>query len=101
MKAVVVRQPWARAMLRLVEPSSGRIVYNDADITQLPRQELKDLRKEVQLIFQESKFLNPRLTIGDAIAEPMMIRGIERNNRERKNKVAGLLEQVSFSHWQR
>jgi peptide/nickel transport system ATP-binding protein len=87
-----------RALLRLVEPSSGRIVYDDSDVTQLPKEELKALRKEVQLIFQDPySSLNPRLTIGDAIAEPMMIRGIEKNNRERKKKVANLLEQVSLS----
>jgi peptide/nickel transport system ATP-binding protein len=87
-----------RALLRLIEPTSGRIVYKDSDITQLSKQQLKDLRKDVQLIFQDPySSLNPRLTIGDAIAEPIKITGIEKNIREQKKKVAELLERVSLS----
>ncbi|MGZ3881044.1 MAG: ABC transporter ATP-binding protein [Flavisolibacter sp.] len=87
-----------RTLLRLIEPSSGSIVYNQSDIVQLPRQELKALRKDIQLIFQDPySSLNPRLTIGDAIAEPMSIRGIEKTNKARKKRVADLLEQVSLS----
>ncbi|MGZ3939102.1 MAG: ABC transporter ATP-binding protein [Flavisolibacter sp.] len=87
-----------RTLLRLIEPSSGSIVYNQSDIAQLPRQQLKTLRKDIQLIFQDPySSLNPRLTIGDAIAEPMSIRGIEKTNKARKKRVADLLEQVSLS----
>jgi len=87
-----------RTLLRLIEPSSGSIVYNQSDITQLPRPELKALRKDIQLIFQDPySSLNPRLTIGDAIAEPMSIRGIESTTKARKKRVADLLEQVSLS----
>jgi peptide/nickel transport system ATP-binding protein len=87
-----------RTLLRLIEPSSGQILYNDSNITQLSKEELKTLRKDVQLIFQDPySSLNPRLTIGDAIAEPMKIRAIEKNNSDRKKKVAELLERVSLS----
>ena len=87
-----------RTLLRLIEPSSGSIEYNQSDITQLPKEELKALRKDIQLIFQDPySSLNPRLTIGDAIAEPMSIRGIERTNKARKQRVADLLQQVSLS----
>lgn len=87
-----------RTLLKLVEPSSGRIIYNSSNITQLSKEQLKDLRKDVQLIFQDPySSLNPRLAIGDAIAEPMKITGIEKNIRERKKKVAELLERVSLS----
>jgi peptide/nickel transport system ATP-binding protein len=87
-----------RTLLRLIEPTTGKIIYNNADITQLSKEQLKDLRKDVQLIFQDPySSLNPRLTIGDAIAEPMKITGIEKNIRERKEKVAELLERVSLS----
>jgi peptide/nickel transport system ATP-binding protein len=87
-----------RTLLQLIEPSSGKIIYKDSDITQLSKEQLKGLRKEVQLIFQDPySSLNPRLTIGDAIAEPMKITGIEKNTRERKKKVSELLERVSLS----
>jgi peptide/nickel transport system ATP-binding protein len=87
-----------RTLLRLIEPTSGKILYNNSNITNLSKDQLKDLRKEVQLIFQDPySSLNPRLTIGDAIAEPMKITGIENNKSERKKKVADLLERVSLS----
>ena len=87
-----------RALLRLAEPSSGKIIYNNKDITQLSKNEVKTLRKDVQLIFQDPySSLNPRLTIGAAIAEPMFVTGIEKNNRERKKKVAALLDRVDLS----
>lgn len=87
-----------RTLLRLIEPSSGKIIYNNSDITRLTNVQLKELRKAVQLIFQDPySSLNPRLTIGDAIAEPMKIAGIGKNNQARKKKASALLEQVSLS----
>src|SRR5215203_52869 len=87
-----------RTILRLIEPTSGKIIYNNSNIIDLSKDQLKNLRKEVQLIFQDPySSLNPRLTIGDAIAEPMKITGIEKNVRQRKKKVADLLERVSLS----
>ncbi len=87
-----------RTLLRLIEPASGKILYQDKDITHISKEQLKSLRKEIQLIFQDPySSLNPRLTIGEAIAEPMNITDIEKNNRERKKKVAALLERVSLT----
>ncbi|HWI90098.1 MAG TPA: ABC transporter ATP-binding protein [Flavisolibacter sp.] len=87
-----------RTLLGLIEPASGKIFYANADITRLSKEQLKAIRKDVQLIFQDPySSLNPRLTIGDAIAEPMKITGIEKTIRERKKKVADLLERVSLS----
>jgi peptide/nickel transport system ATP-binding protein len=87
-----------RTILRLVEPSSGAIFYKDKDITRLSKAEVKTLRKDVQLIFQDPySSLNPRLTIGDAIAEPMRISGLRQPGRERRKKVAALLHKVSLS----
>jgi peptide/nickel transport system ATP-binding protein len=87
-----------RTLLGLIEPASGKIYYNNSDITRLSKEQLKALRKDVQLIFQDPySSLNPRLTIGDAIAEPMKITGIEKTIRDRKKKVAALLERVSLS----
>lgn len=87
-----------RTLLRLVDPTSGTIVLNGTDITKFSKEQTKQLRKDVQLIFQDPySALNPRLTIGDAIAEPMKVGGIEHNIRERKKKVAELLDRVNLS----
>ena len=87
-----------RTLLRLIEPTSGKIIYNNSNITQLSKEQLKELRKDIQLIFQDPySSLNPRLTIGDAITEPIKVTGIEKNIREQKKKVAELLERVSLS----
>lgn len=86
-----------RTLLRLVEPTSGKIIYNGTDITQLSKEQVKGLRKDVQLIFQDPySSLNPRLTIGAAIAEPMKVASVETSAKERKKRVAELLEKVSM-----
>jgi peptide/nickel transport system ATP-binding protein len=87
-----------RTLLRLIEPTSGKILYNGSDISRLTKEELKSLRRNVQLIFQDPySSLNPRLTIGDAIAEPIGLAGIEKKKQDQKKKVAELLERVSLS----
>ncbi|HWJ26544.1 MAG TPA: ATP-binding cassette domain-containing protein, partial [Flavisolibacter sp.] len=87
-----------RTLLKLIPPSSGSIIYNGDDITHLEKEHARKLRKEVQLIFQDPfSSLNPRLTIGDAIAEPMKVTGSTHSSRERKKKVKELLERVSLS----
>jgi peptide/nickel transport system ATP-binding protein len=87
-----------RTLLKLIPPSSGFIIYNGEDITHLEKEQTRKLRKEVQLIFQDPfSSLNPRLTIGDAIAEPMKVTGSLHSSRERKKKVKELLERVSLS----
>ena len=85
-----------RTLLRLIEPSSGTILINGKDITGLDAAGTTTLRKDVQLIFQDPySSLNPRLTIGDAIAEPMRVHGIA-TAKERRRKVAELLDQVGL-----
>ena len=86
-----------RTLLRLVEPSSGKIIYNDIDLTAKKRDELRSLRKEVQIVFQDPySSLNPRLTIGSAIAEPMKVHGIFPTGKQRNDKVTELLEKVNL-----
>jgi peptide/nickel transport system ATP-binding protein len=86
-----------RTLLRLADPSSGKIIYKDRDITALSRLEVKDLRRNVQLVFQDPySSLNPRLTVGAAIAEPMALSGIARTAKERRARVAALLDQVNL-----
>jgi peptide/nickel transport system ATP-binding protein len=86
-----------RTLLRLIEPTSGKIIYNGIDLTAKKRDELRSLRKEVQIIFQDPySSLNPRLTIGSAIAEPMKVHGILPTDKLRKDKVTELLEKVNL-----
>ena len=86
-----------RALLRLVEPTGGKIVYNNVDLTSKKKDELQSLRKNLQIIFQDPySSLNPRLTIGSAIAEPLKVHGILSTERSRKEKVIDLLEKVDL-----
>ena len=87
-----------RCLLRLIEPSSGEINYQNTALTRLSDKKLRSLRRELQIVFQDPySALNPRFTIGDAIMEPMQVHGIHANNEARKNKTIELLEQVGLS----
>jgi peptide/nickel transport system ATP-binding protein len=93
-----------RTILRLVEPSSGQIILEGKDITTLPKEELRTIRKDMQIIFQDPySSLNPRLTIGEAIMEPMRINGILESDFQRKKRTIELLETVSLNktHFER
>lgn len=86
-----------RTLLRLIEPASGTITYNGIDLTAKKREELRSLRKDIQIIFQDPySSLNPRLTIGSAIAEPLQVHGLVSREKERKDKVTELLEKVNL-----
>lgn len=86
-----------RTLLRLVEPTNGKIIYNGADLTARNNDELHSLRKEIQIIFQDPySSLNPRLTIGSAISEPMKVHGLFTSDKQRKEKVTELLEKVNL-----
>ncbi len=86
-----------RTLLRLIDPSDGKIIYNGTDITLLTKKELRTLRSNVQLVFQDPySSLNPRLTIGAAIGEPLQVLNIEKNKNLRRKKVAELLEKVNL-----
>ena len=87
-----------RSILRLEEPLSGEIIYKEKNITFLSKHELRDLRKEIQIIFQDPySSLNPRITIGEAIMEPMRVHKILKNERERKDRAIEILERVKMS----
>jgi peptide/nickel transport system ATP-binding protein len=86
-----------RALLRLVEPTAGTIGYNGINLTAKKRDELKTLRKDIQIVFQDPySSLNPRLTIGSAIAEPLKVHGVINNKQQRKDRVVELLEKVNL-----
>lgn len=93
-----------RSILRLVEPTSGKVIFEGNDITKLNSKELREYRKRAQIVFQDPySSLNPRICIGDAIAEPMKIHGIEKDADKRRKRVCRLLEEVGLeaSHYQR
>jgi peptide/nickel transport system ATP-binding protein len=93
-----------RSILRLVEPTSGKVIFDGTDIRSYKKEELRKLRADVQIIFQDPySSLNPRITIGEAIMEPMQIHGVLKNDKERRERVIELLETVSLKaeHFQR
>ncbi|TPW30659.1 ABC transporter ATP-binding protein [Pararhizobium mangrovi] len=87
-----------RCLLRLVEPTAGRVVFDGTDITALDQRGLKAMRKRMQIIFQDPfSSLNPRMRIRQIVGEALVAHGIGRNRRERDDIVAGLLEEVGLS----
>jgi peptide/nickel transport system ATP-binding protein/oligopeptide transport system ATP-binding protein len=88
----------ARLMNRLLEPTSGSIKVDGNEIANLSRRELKPLRREVQMIFQDPySSLNPRKTVGAIIGEPFVIHGLHKGEGERKRAVQDLMEQVGLN----
>jgi peptide/nickel transport system ATP-binding protein len=86
-----------RTLLRLIEPTSGTVLYKGTDLTAKHKDELRPLRKEIQIVFQDPySSLNPRLTIGSAIAEPLLVHGLLPTAQQRKDKVVELLEKVNL-----
>lgn len=98
-----------RSILRLIEPSAGKIFFQsrklagkdgqptNVDVTKLPNKDLKKLRQEMQIVFQDPySSLNPRMTIGGILSEPMLVNRIG-TNKQRQQRVAELLESVGLN----
>jgi oligopeptide/dipeptide ABC transporter ATP-binding protein len=86
-----------RTLLRLLEPSEGRIEFDGTDLTRLPQRTLRPLRRQMQMIFQDPyASLNPRMTIGAAIAEPLVIHRLVATSAERDRRVDELLAKVGL-----
>jgi len=86
-----------RTILKLVEPNQGQIIFDGNDITDSNTKEMRVYRKDMQIIFQDPySSLNPRITIGEAIMEPMRVHKVFNNDKERKEKVMELLKKVSL-----
>jgi len=87
----------ARLMTRLIEPTSGKIYFKGTEISSLRRKELKKLRREIQMVFQDPyESLNPRMTIFSLVAEPLIVHGIAKNESEKKAMVNDALEDVEL-----
>jgi oligopeptide transport system ATP-binding protein len=85
-----------RTILRLEEPTAGKIIYRGSDITKLKKKELRGLRKEIQIIFQDPQSsLDPRMTIGQSIGEALLIHGL-RDERQRGRRVGEMLARVGL-----
>ena len=86
-----------RLLLRLIEPTSGRVEYQGRDITSFSRRELEQLRARAQIVFQDpNSSLSPRMSVGQAITHPLQIHGIG-TPAERKERVLDLMEKVGLS----
>ncbi len=86
-----------RTILKLINPTSGTIIFNGEDITALSEHHMRKLRKDIQIIFQDPySSLNPRITVGEAIMEPMRVHGICDNDFQRKQEVIELLLKVGL-----
>lgn len=86
-----------RAILRLVEPTGGQVIFDGKDVTKLNSSALKTLRRDMQIIFQDPySSLNPRLSVGSAIMEVMKVHSIFDNDKERKDYTQYLLDKVNL-----
>ena len=85
-----------RCILRLLEPTSGRIEFENNNITSITQHELRAYRQRMQIIFQDPyASLNPRMTVGSILEEPLIIHGIG-NKAERKERISSILEKVGL-----
>ncbi|MBK9045231.1 MAG: ABC transporter ATP-binding protein [Bacteroidetes bacterium] len=87
-----------RTILRLIEPTSGKVWFNGSELTGLGASEMRAKRRDIQIIFQDPySSLNPRMEVGAAIMEPMNVHGILANEKERKERVIELLKRVNLT----
>ncbi|REJ33355.1 MAG: peptide ABC transporter substrate-binding protein [Bacillota bacterium] len=88
-----------RLILRLIEPTSGEVRFEGRDVLKLSREEMRELRKEMQIIFQDPyASLNPRMTVGDIIGEPLLIHGLAKG-RALEKRVQELLDVVGLASY--
>jgi len=88
----------ARTIIRLLEPTDGQIIFDGIDITKLSNKDLRKIRKDMQIIFQDPySSLNPRMTVSEIIGEPLEVHGIVRNSQEKEKRVQELLELVGLA----
>jgi peptide/nickel transport system ATP-binding protein len=90
-----------RTILRLNEPTEGKIFFQRNDLLRLKPEDMRQLRKDMQIIFQDPySSLNPRITIGEALMEPMQVHHILSSNSQRKERVYELLNKVGLTEKQ-
>lgn len=88
----------ARTLLRLIEPMSGEVFFEEREVSRLTGKQLRQLRREMQIIFQNPfSSLDPRMKIGEAVMEPLLIHGAGGNSKGRRDRAAYLLERVGLN----
>jgi peptide/nickel transport system ATP-binding protein len=86
-----------RSILRLIEPTSGNINFENIDLRKLAKNDMRAIRRDIQIIFQDPySSLNPRLTVGDSLMEPLRVHQFYANDSIRKRRVLELLERVNL-----
>lgn len=87
-----------RAILQLYRPTDGHVVFEGKDLTQTKGEDLRKMRRRMQMIFQDPyASLNPRMTVGSIISEPLEVHGIGKNKKERQERVQELLKTVGLN----
>ncbi len=87
-----------RAILQLYKPTAGQVLYEGRDLTKLGSNEMRRMRRHLQMIFQDPyASLNPRMTVGNIVGEPLQIHKIATNNKERSERVQELLKVVGLN----
>ena len=87
-----------RCILRLIEPTAGEVWFEDKNVTTLDKRSLRQLRRDMQIIFQDPyASLNPRMTVGSIIGEALVIHKLAKSKRERDERVVHLLETVGLN----
>lgn len=89
-----------KLIARLIEPSEGKIIFQGKDISKFKRSEMRSIRKDMQVVFQDPyASLNPRMTVGEIIAEPLVVHGLTKTKEELNNRVAELLRLVGMDSY--
>lgn len=87
-----------RSILRLIEPTSGKVVFDGVDLTSLSKEELRVMRQKMQIIFQDPfSSLDPRMTVSQTIAEPLKLHGIIKDKKAREQRVLELMDTVGLA----
>ena len=88
-----------RAIMRLLEPTSGKVTFDDVELADLSNKEMRKMRRDIQMVFQDPyASLNPRHTVGKILEEPLIVHGIGKS-KERKERVQEYLEIVGLSSY--
>ena len=87
-----------RCIMHLTRPTSGTVLFEGKDVSKMSKKELKEMRRNMQFIFQDPyASLNPRMTIGEIVSEPLIIHGVMTDPAEREKYVRGLLDMVGLN----
>jgi len=87
-----------RALIQLYKPTTGEVIFHGTDLTKLPPEQMRQMRRKVQMIFQDPyASLNPRMTVGDIIAEPIMVHNLCKGKEEVRERVQELLKLVGLN----